>query len=305
MSSSGGEAFELGPRPRLPEHVVIGQHHPLGPAGGARGVEDDAGIRPRSFRDFGPEEVGIGLVVPLAIGLDVAEVADEVRIVVAKALRPEVHDGLDAGDLLADLEELVDLLLILDHRETRPAVLDHVGELVRDRVLVHGDRDPAEGLGGTHRPVEPRPVLPDDREACRPAGSRGRRDRPRAPPPRRGPRPSSTTARSRTPSRGWRGAPRSAPRCRGAASGTCRARARAAWRGCSSSWPWARIQQCRVWRARSGTHGPASAKPRMLRNRPAPRNIAALPRDRGAASVSALRGVSSGLPPAPLRMPQP
>ena len=158
------EALELGPRPRLPEHVVVGQHHPLGPAGGARGVEDDAGIRPRPLRDFGPEEVGIGLVVPLAVGLDVAEVADEVRIVVPEALRPEVHDGLDAGNLLADLEELVDLLLVLDHREARPAVLDHVGQLVRDRVLIHGNGDPAEGLGGTHRPVQARPVVPDDRE---------------------------------------------------------------------------------------------------------------------------------------------
>src|SRR5262249_21616632 len=43
-------------------------------------------------------------------------------------------------------------------------VIPHVGEFLGDGVLVHGDGDPAQGLGGELGRVEPRPVVADDGE---------------------------------------------------------------------------------------------------------------------------------------------
>src|SRR5262249_23725788 len=64
----------------------------------------------------------------------------------------------------ADAEELVSLLLVLHHRDSRLAVLDDVAHLVGQAVDVDADRDRAERLGAQLR-VEPRgPVTADDRD---------------------------------------------------------------------------------------------------------------------------------------------
>ena len=76
------------------------------------------------------------------------------------------------GDRLADLEQLVDLLLILDDGELDFRVVEDESHLGGDRVLVHRHRDATEALHRDHREVQPRPVLADDRQvlATREAG---------------------------------------------------------------------------------------------------------------------------------------
>jgi hypothetical protein len=61
------------------------------------------------------------------------------------------------------VEELVDLLLVLGHGEPRLGVVDDVGQLFLDGVLVERHRHAAEGLGRGHRPVELGAVVADDR----------------------------------------------------------------------------------------------------------------------------------------------
>ena len=118
-------------------------------------------------------------------------------------------------------EELVDLLLVLDHREARLRVVDDVLHLRLDRVLVERHRDPAERLGGQHGPVELRAGCRRRRRSCRRGRSRGRPGRARShgSPPGIGPR--CGPARSRTPSRGWRPCRAGAGHCPGPAWGRC------------------------------------------------------------------------------------
>ena len=83
-------------------------------------------------------------------------------VVVAQAARLVVDDVLEPRQPLRDRQDLVDLLLVLDHRERDLGMLEHVGHLVGDRVRLDRHRHAAEHLRGRHRPVEPRPVVADD-----------------------------------------------------------------------------------------------------------------------------------------------
>ena len=83
-------------------------------------------------------------------------------VVVAQATRVFVDDPLQVRHRLADLEQLVDLLLILDDGELDFRVVEDEGHLGGDRVLVHRHRDAAEALHRDHREVKARAVLADD-----------------------------------------------------------------------------------------------------------------------------------------------
>ncbi len=85
-------------------------------------------------------------------------------IVVAQATRVFVDDPLQVWDRLADLEQLVDLLLILNDGKLDFRVVEDESHLGGNRVLVHRHRDTTEALHCDHREVQPRPVLADDRQ---------------------------------------------------------------------------------------------------------------------------------------------
>ena len=122
-------------------------------------------------------------------------------IVVPQALGIEIDDLLQPRQAPGDLQHLVDLLLVARHHEARPAVLEHMRHLLGHRVLVERHRHRPASLRRHHRPVEMRPVAPDDREVvARPEPQRLEARRP-APAPRPRSRPRSSSARCRTPSR--------------------------------------------------------------------------------------------------------
>ncbi len=142
--------------------VVVRQDHALGVAGGTRGVEHDRGVRAPAARDLLGEEArargregaprhGEALVAR-ELGLGIA--AQPARIVV-----PDVRE---LRALRHDLEELVGLLLVLDHRELDLGVLEDVDHLLGDRILVERHGNGAQGLRRGERPVETRPVRADD-----------------------------------------------------------------------------------------------------------------------------------------------
>jgi hypothetical protein len=99
-----------------------------------------------------------------------------------------------------DLEELVGLLLVLDHREGDLGVLEDVDHLLRDRVLVERHRDGAQGLGGGERPVEARAVGADDGDV-RAAAEPGLREPAASASTSSRTSPTSSSARCRGPSR--------------------------------------------------------------------------------------------------------
>ena len=125
--------------------------------------------------------------------------------VVAQPARVGVDHRFEQRAALLDRDQLVDLLLVLDDREAHLGVLQDIGHLVGDRVLVDRHRNAAQCLRCGDRPIEPRPVVADDRDlVAAPETQRASARRP-TPPPLRRPRPSSSSARCRNPSRASRG----------------------------------------------------------------------------------------------------
>ena len=136
--------------------------HALGLAGRARRVEHDRHVVGRALRDLAVEEARMRAIEFAADLLQPLEARHV--LVVAQAARIVVVDVRERRDLRHRLQHLVDLLLVLDDRVGDLRVVQHEDELGRGRVLVHRHRDAAQRLRRQHRPVEPRPVVADDRE---------------------------------------------------------------------------------------------------------------------------------------------
>jgi hypothetical protein len=80
------------------------------------------------------------------------------------AARIVVDDQPERGELVAQRQHFVHLLLVFGHDDRDLGVVPDVSQLARDRVLEDGDGDAAQGLGGHLRPVEPWPVVTDHRQ---------------------------------------------------------------------------------------------------------------------------------------------
>jgi thioredoxin reductase len=84
------------------------------------------------------------------------------RIVAGEPALLVVDDALELRQPVRDRDDLVDLLLVLDDGDLHLGVLEHVGHLVGDRVLVDGDRNAAQALHRCEACIEARTVVADD-----------------------------------------------------------------------------------------------------------------------------------------------
>ena len=148
------------------DQVVVGEHDPLRPSRGARGVEDHAHRLPAQPLDaLAPDGAArrVALAGAAAELLHIGEVEHTLARVPAQPARLVVDQRLEGGQLAAHRRHLVDLLLILADREADPGVIEHVDHLLGHRVRVDRHRNAAGGLHGGEGPVEARAVRPDDR----------------------------------------------------------------------------------------------------------------------------------------------
>ena len=76
-----------------------------------------------------------------------------------QSARIVVDDVFDRRALLAQIEDLVDLLLVLGERETRARFVNEVADLVERRIRERRHRVSAERAGGQHPGVKSRPVV--------------------------------------------------------------------------------------------------------------------------------------------------
>ena len=141
--------------------------------------------------------------------------------VMAQPARVGVDHRFEKRAALLDRDQLVDLLLVLDDRETHLGVFQDIGHLVGDRVLVDRHRNAAQCLCRRDRPIKPRPVVADDRELVAARETEPLRARRPAPRPRPRPGPSSSSARCRNLSRASPAARAAAGHARAAASERC------------------------------------------------------------------------------------
>jgi len=144
------------------DEVPVGEHGALGLPGGARGVEDDGHVVGPPPGDLPLQVLRVGRPEGPAALLQRLQAQQAGVRVVAEPARVVVDHVLQARAVPAHLQELVHLLLVLHHGEARLGVVHHVLHLALDGVLVERHRDPPEGLGGQHGPVELRPVVPHD-----------------------------------------------------------------------------------------------------------------------------------------------
>ena len=86
------------------------------------------------------------------------------RRIVPHAARIVIDDQVEIGQPRPQRQDLVDLLLVLGHDHPDFGVVQHIGHLARDRVLVHRHGDAAEALRRELRPIKPRAVVADHRE---------------------------------------------------------------------------------------------------------------------------------------------
>ena len=146
----------------------MGDHRALRIAGGARGVADERQILALALLDGGLEVAGVGLGELAPERLHVGERLEPVVLVMQHAARIVVDDDAQRGQLLAQGEHLVDLLLVLGHDHRDVGVIPDERELTGDGVLVDGHRGAPKALRGHLRPVESRSVVADDGEPITP-----------------------------------------------------------------------------------------------------------------------------------------
>ena len=159
-----GQPLEFDRRAGGRDQVVEAEHDPLGPPGGARRIQDDRGVGAAEAGNFGGEETRLlpreaaPLLLHPVIGMEVG------LVVMAQAPRVAKDHGFEQRAALLDQDQLVDLLLVLDDGETHLGVVEDIGHLIGDRVLVDRHGHAAQGLRRGDRPVEPRAVVADDRQ---------------------------------------------------------------------------------------------------------------------------------------------
>ena len=209
------------------DDVVVGQHHALRPAGRARGVEDDREVRAlawRRARGRGAPRLprpASRRFRPSSITSVDARAAGRGRNRAGRAPRRR-GCASSVGTRSAMESSLSTCSWSCTTAMRDLGMREHVGHLVGDRVGVDRHRHGAEPLRRRHRPIEPRPVVADDRDLVAAPEPELLRARPRRRARSRAPRPRSRTARCRDPCGGTPSAPAADVRCAPAASERCR-----------------------------------------------------------------------------------
>ncbi len=85
-------------------------------------------------------------------------------IVLAQATRLVIDNDLQSGNFLGKGPDLVDLLLILNHREADLGVVKNISHLFCDRVSIDGYRNGADRLGSGEAPIKAGTVRADYRD---------------------------------------------------------------------------------------------------------------------------------------------
>ncbi len=161
----GPEAVEQVAVLRRDDDVAMREHDALGPAGRAGRVEHDADVGALALGDLvepPAPRARIGAHLLAAQMLDVLEGMQVAVVVVLEANVVVVDDLGEVRQPVGDGNDLVDLLLVLDDCEFHLGVLEHVGHLVGNRVLVDGDGNAAEALDGGKGRIKARTVVADD-----------------------------------------------------------------------------------------------------------------------------------------------
>src|SRR3954451_23257710 len=159
-----GQLLELNRGLSRRYQIVETEHNALRLSRRARGVKEDRGAVAAAARYLSCEKIWVFTRISPA-GFDDEVVRLKIRLIVTTQTAPIGKDhGCETRAAFFDLNKLVHLLLILGQRETDFGVVQDVGHLIGDCVLIDRDRNAADRLRGCNRPIKPRPVVTDDCE---------------------------------------------------------------------------------------------------------------------------------------------
>ena len=144
-------------------------HDTLWVAGGAGGEEHGANIGGLDLVNGLPEKIGVGGGKGLAAGEQVVNRRQPRLGVVAQAARIVKVDVAQLRALVANFQQLVDLLLIFGESKTHLGVVDGEYALGSCSVLVERNRHGAKGLHCQHGGVQARAVGADHDHVIVPA----------------------------------------------------------------------------------------------------------------------------------------
>ena len=142
----------------------VGVHDALGVAGGARGEEQGGNIVRLALRDVCIPRAWVGRIPSLTGGQQVVQRRQAGLCVTAQAARVVKPDAGKPRADLAQLDELVHLLLVFHHGKADVGVLNREGVFGRGGVLVQRHGDATQRLRGQLRCVQARPVVADHRQ---------------------------------------------------------------------------------------------------------------------------------------------
>ncbi len=131
-------------------------------AGSAGGVQHDRRIVRPALRNFCGKKIALIRVVNFSRRKKLVETVQAGLVVVTQTARVVVNDVSEFGTLIHDLQQFIDLLLVFDDGNVNAGILQHESHFLSHGILVHRHGNPAEHLGGAHRPVQARAVVADD-----------------------------------------------------------------------------------------------------------------------------------------------
>ena len=138
----------------------MGVHHTLGVARRTRGKEHGRHIGRTNLLDLFLEEVHMDGCKCLACSLQLIYRSQAGFIVVAQATGVIKEDVFQLGAALANLHQLVNLLLVFSKGEAHFSVIDRENALCRGRILVQGNRNSAQRLHCQHGGIQAGTVGP-------------------------------------------------------------------------------------------------------------------------------------------------
>ncbi|MNU81777.1 hypothetical protein D3C71_714480 [compost metagenome] len=151
---AAGELVELGTCAGAVQQGAVGVHHALGVARGARGEEHRRHIVGLGLGDLALEPLGVLGDVRLACFDQRVQRRQALFLVVAQAARVVKVDVRNLGALLADLQQLVHLLLVFHQAKAHFGVVEREHTFGPHGVLVQRNRNRAQGLRGQHGGVQ-------------------------------------------------------------------------------------------------------------------------------------------------------
>ena len=147
------------------QDVAVAEHHALGLARGARRMDEHRRVIRLREAQQRLAQARLALQPLAPPGLEVRPRDESRRRVARHPARVVVHDVADVGAALAQVERLVDLLLVFGDDEGDLHFAGHVQHFLRRRVRVHRHRVSAEHARAQHAHVQARPVVAEHQHA--------------------------------------------------------------------------------------------------------------------------------------------